>query len=210
LGAIPSGGFVRFLTTAACFVLLGTIAARIEDRSEQSPANQQQVQEQKTSVAGATESQSKIDPAKEADIRALLAVSGTEDMVTQVLGTMTEKSIKPMLTNSLPPGEYREKLINLFLLKLQSKMDARRLLELAVPVYDKYLSDQDVKDLTSFYRTPLGQKTLTVVPKMTAEMQEQGRKMGEQAGRQSMIEVLAEHPELQQALEEAARKARGQ
>jgi hypothetical protein len=201
---------VRFLTTAACFVLLGTIAERIEDRSEQIPANQQQVQEQKTSVAGATESQSKIDPAKEADIRALLAVSGTEDMVTQVLGTMTEKSIKPMLTNSLPPGEYREKLINLFLLKLQSKMDARRLLELAVPVYDKYLSDQDVKDLTSFYRTPLGQKTLTVVPKMTAEMQEQGRKIGEQAGRQSMIEVLAEHPELQQALEEAARKARGQ
>jgi len=201
---------VKFLTTAACFFLLGTMAARMENRSLQDAPEREQTQEQKTPVANAAEPHSNIDPAKEADIRTLLAVSGTEEMVTQVLGTMTEKSIKPMLTSSLPPGDYREKLIDLFLLKLQSKMDVRRLLELAVPVYDKYLSDQDVKDLTSFYRTPLGQKTLTVLPKMTAELQEQGRKMGEEAGRQSMIEVLAEHPDLQQALEEAARKARGQ
>jgi hypothetical protein len=110
----------------------------------------------------------------------------------------------------LPPGDYRDKLIDLFLLKLQSKLNGRRLLELAVPIYDKYLSDQDVKDLTSFYKTPLGQKTLTVLPKMTADLQEEGRKMGEEAGRQSMIEVLAEHPELEQAIEEAAKKIRKQ
>jgi len=201
---------VKFLATAACFFLLGTLAARMGNRSPQVLPDNLQAQEQKPPVANSAESHSNIDPVKEADIRALLAVSGTEETVKQLMSSMTENSIRPMLTSSLPPGDYRDKLIDLFLLKLQSKMDAHRLSELAVPVYDKYLSDQDVKDLTSFYSTPLGKKTLTVVPKMTAELQDEGRKMGEEAGRQAMLEVLAEHPELQQALEEAAKKARGQ
>jgi uncharacterized protein len=200
---------VKFLTTAACFFLLGALAARMENRSPQVLPDYPQAQEQKPPVANTAESHSNMDPVKEAHIRALLAVSGTEETVKQLMSSMTEKSIRPMLTSSLPPGDYRDKLIDLFLLKLQSKMDAHRLSELAVPVYDKYLSDQDVKDLTSFYSTPLGKKTLTVVPKMTAELQDEGRKMGEEAGRQAMLEVLAEHPELQQALEEAAKKARG-
>jgi hypothetical protein len=178
-------------------------------RSSEISTNPQLMQDQKSPADGAQAAKPKIDPTKEADIRALLAVSGTAALASQVMDT-TGKTIRPMLTNSLPPGDYRDKLIDLFLRKLQSKMDGDRMTDLAVPVYDKYLSDQDVKDLVAFYQTPLGQKTLTVIPKMVAELQEQGRKMGEEAGRQSMMEVLAEHPELQQALEEAAKKARGQ
>jgi hypothetical protein len=198
---------VRFLATAACFFFLGTFAARMETRYAGVPSNPQQSQEQKTPVAGSDVAKSNIDPAKEADIRALLAVAGTDELITQALG-MSEKTIRPAMMSSLPPGDYREKLIDLFLAKVQSKMDARRFTEMAVPVYDKYLSDQDVKDLTAFYSTPLGKKTLTVLPKMMAELQEKGSKLGEDAGRQSMEEVLAEHPDLKQALIEAAAKVK--
>jgi hypothetical protein len=41
------------------------------------------------------------------------------------------------------------------------------------------------------------------MPKLTAESQEIGRKWGEGLGRQSMLDVLAEHPELEKALEDA-------
>jgi hypothetical protein len=118
-----------------------------------------------------------------------------------------EKNIRPLLTNSFPVGEYREKLIELFFEKFHSKLDSEKLLDLAIPVYDKYLSDEDVKGLIQFYSTPLGQKAINTVPKLVSECTRAGQKMGEQLGRESMMEVLSEHPELKKALEETQRAA---
>jgi hypothetical protein len=149
----------------------------------------------------------KIDPAKEADIRVLLDIVGTKAFVAQTMGSM-EKAMKPLLTNSLPPGEYREKLVELFFAKFKAKADGQGLLELAIPLYDKNLSHEEIKGLIQFYRTPLGQKAVSVIPKLTAELQEEGRKWGENLGRQSMIEVMTEHPDLAHAMEEARKAAR--
>jgi uncharacterized protein len=147
--------------------------------------------------------QSKIDPAKEADIRKLLELVGTKALVSQTMESMS-KSIKPLLTNSLPPGDYREKLVDLFFAKFTAKADVQHLLDLAVPVYDKNFSQQEIRSLIGFYQTPLGQKAIATLPKVTAEMQEQGRKWGEDLGKQCMVEVLSEHPELADALNAAA------
>lgn len=150
--------------------------------------------------------QPKIDPAKEADIRKLLDLVGTKALVSQTVDSMS-KSIKPLLTNSLPPGEYREKLVDLFFAKFTTKSNVDHLLDLAVPVYDKNFSHQEIRSLIEFYQTPLGQKTISALPKVTAEMQEQGRKWGEELGKQCMLEVLAEHPDLADALNAAAQNA---
>ena len=150
--------------------------------------------------------QPKIDPAKEADIRKLLDLVGTKALVSQTIDSMS-KSIKPLLTNSLPPGDYREKLVDLFFAKFSAKNDVQHLLDLAVPVYDRNFSHQEIRALIEFYQTPLGQKAITALPKVTAEMQEQGRKWGEELGKQCMIEVLSEHPELEDALNAAAQSA---
>jgi hypothetical protein len=143
-----------------------------------------------------------IDPAKTADIRRLLEVAGAKALVTQSMTGM-EKNIRPMLLSSLPPGEYRDQLIDLFFAKFHSKLDTQKLLDMAVPAYDKYLSHEEIKGLLRFYETPLGQKALTVMPKLMGELQEAGQKWGGELGRTSMMEVLAEHPELAKALEEA-------
>lgn len=147
---------------------------------------------------------SQIDPAKEADIRKLLEVSGAKDLALQTMGTM-EKNIRPMLTASLPPGDYREQLIDLFFAKFHSKIQTQQIVDMAVPVYDKYFSDDEIKGLTQFYGTPLGHKTLQVLPKLMGELQAQGSQWGQRLGRESMEEVLSEHPELAKALEEAQR-----
>lgn len=112
-----------------------------------------------------------------------------------------------MMTQALPPGEYREKLVDLFFVKFQSRLDMQQLLDLAIPIYDKYLSHEEVRGLIEFYQTPLGQKTLKVLPTMLTELQEAGRKWGENLGRDSMREVLAEHLDLAKALEGAAKTA---
>jgi hypothetical protein len=180
---------------------LGSLGAKAQS-APTSASKSANSQPSSVSKAGAT-NQTKIDPAKEADIRKLLELVGTKALVSQTIDSMS-KSIKPLLTNSLPPGDYREKLVDLFFAKFTAKTDVQHLLDLAVPVYDRNFSHQEIRSLIEFYQTPLGQKAITALPKVTAEMQEQGRKWGEDLGKQCMVEVLSEHPELADALNVAA------
>lgn len=113
-------------------------------------------------------------------------------------------NMRPILESSLPPGEYRAQLIELFLERFQSKLSLDELVELAIPVYDKYFSLEEIDGLTRFYQTPLGKKAISVLPQVLLETQSAGSKLGEQIGRQAMMEVLAEHPDLQKALEDAS------
>jgi uncharacterized protein len=144
-----------------------------------------------------------IDPAKAADIQRLIEVAGMKKLISETMAGMVV-NVRPTLEHSLPPGPYREKLIALFLERLQSKLQPQQFMDMAAAAYDKYLTDDEIKGLTAFYQTPLGQKTLTILPQLTIELQKQGMQLGEQAGRDSMQEVLAEHPDLAQSLQDAA------
>ena len=151
----------------------------------------------------------KIDPAKEADIRRLLDVTGVTAVMLQSMSG-SENDIKPLLMNSFPPGAYRDKLIDLFFAKFNSKIDAKSLIDLIIPIYDKHLKRDEIQGLARFYSTPLGQKVITVLPQITVEAQDAGRKWGENLGRQSMEDVFAEHPELVQAVRDAGKASSGE
>ena len=144
-----------------------------------------------------------IDPKKEAVIRKMFDVMGTGKIMQQVMATMMN-NMRPMLVSSLPEGEYREKLVDLFFQKFQTEVNVQQLIDLTVPVYAKYFSTEEIEGLTRFYQTPLGQKSLSVLPQTTSEIQTEAAKWGEKAGSDSMLEVLEEHPEMKKALEEAA------
>lgn len=146
---------------------------------------------------------SAVDPAKEAAIRRLFEVVGTKALVNQTVATMSE-SIKPVITASLPPGDYRAELVELFFQRFQSKFTGEQLLSLSVPVYDKHFSLEEIEGLTKFYQSPLGKKAASVLPQVVSECQEVGRKLGSEIGEQSMTEILAERPDLKKSLEEAA------
>ena len=167
----------------AVFCLLCSQAARPQAGS-QSPQTSQP-------KAGSTPAL-RIDPAKEADIRRLLDLTGAKAMASQTMSRM-EGNIRPLLTSSLPPGDYRDKLVNLFFAKFHSKLDMQIFLDKAV-----------------VYETPVGQKAITVLPKMSAELGEQGEAWGRQMGRDSMLEVLQENPDLAKALDEAKQRQQPQ
>jgi hypothetical protein len=182
-------------------LLLGCTFAQTQSVSPQTVPDQQ-TDRRKTDPAKPAAQSSNVDPAKAADIKQLMELAGVKAIMIQSMQSMGD-SMKPLLTNALPPGEYRARLVDLFFVKFKSKADTQQLLDSIVPLYDKYLSDEEIKALIQFYQTPLGQKTIQVMPKLTAESQEVGRKWGEGLGRQSMLDVLAEHPELEKALEDA-------
>lgn len=144
-----------------------------------------------------------IDPAKETAIRNLFRVQNTAKLMQQIIANMST-SMKPMLNASLPAGEYREKLIDLFFQKFQSKVKVEQLIDLAVPVYDRNFSKEEIVKLTEFYESLVGQKFLAAQPQIIAETQTASMKMGQDMGRQAMMEVLDENPDLKKALENAA------
>jgi len=158
-----------------------------------------------TTAAPAASQAAKIDPVKEADIRRLLEATGSKNLAQQTMAQM-EQAMRPVMTNAFPPGDYREKLIDLFFEKFHSKFDTQMVVDMAIPVYDKYFSDDEIKGLIQFYGTPLGKKTLSVLPKLLGELQAQGQEWGQKIGRESMEEVLAEHPELAKAIDEAQKQ----
>ena len=162
------------------------------------PDNDQSV----AAAAKASRGQAQAEQSKQEDIRRLLQITGAGSIATQSMDQM-EKTIRPVVTDALPPGDYREKLVDLFFEKFRSKRQPAELANLVIPIYDKYYTDEDIRGLIQLYQTPLGKKMLSTLPQVMAESQAAGTKWGEQIGRESMMEVLAEHPELQKALEEA-------
>jgi hypothetical protein len=50
------------------------------------------------------------------------------------------------MVKTLPPGDYRNRLVDLFFVKFQSKANPQQLADLIVPLYDKYLSDEELKE----------------------------------------------------------------
>jgi len=180
-------------TAAGCLLLLCS-----------APAYAQNTNRQTTVV-----DQKKIDPAKEAAIRKLQELRGDRRNANQLMDTMVN-SMKPLMTKALPPGEYRDQLIELFFERLRSKNLAEDILDEAVPIYDRYLSADEIRALIEFYESPVGRKLVDVTPQLMAEVESKAQKHGEEVGRQSMLEVLAEHPDLAQSLQEAAKSARSQ
>lgn len=190
---------------AAIFTLLVVCCTPARSQSPTpSAANKSENQAAPVSAPSRSAVSTGVDPAKEADIRRLLEITGAKSLTSQIMASMKD-NLRPVLTNSLPPGDYRPKLIDLFFEKFMASANAEfpKLVDAAVPIYDKYLSDEDIKGMIQFYQTPLGQKTLSVIPQITAAMQSEGEKLGERIGRESMLQVLSEHPELAKAMQDA-------
>jgi len=167
------------------------------NKDEKSAANAQATSTKPAATTGS---------AREAAIRKLFEVSGIKESMKSTMAAAMD-NIRPTLARNLPPGEYQGKLIDLFIERFQQKVKVDDIVELIIPIYDKYLSMEDVDALTKFYQTPAGKKALTTMTQVMVECANVSQKYGEDAGRQAMIEVIAEHPEIQKAIEEAGKKA---
>src|ERR1700690_3808987 len=120
-----------------CFLLIGSLLAQ----TKSSPPEVAKPQAASDSIPST--GSVKIDAAKEADIRRLMDLAGTTQLALQMMDGMA-KSIKPLMLNSFPPGDYREKLIDLFFTKFHSKAVPQQLLDMAVPAYDKYYTHEEI------------------------------------------------------------------
>jgi hypothetical protein len=60
------------------------------------------------------------------------------------------------------------------------------LVDLVVPIYDKYYTRDEIHELTVFYQSPVGQKTIKVLPQLSSEAINAGQQWGQMVADRAM------------------------
>ena len=121
-----------------------------------------------TAVKPSTAKSAIGDDARIADIRRLLAVTGSREMVNQMKATLMEQFRQA--SPNLPPDMFKEML---------AEMKAEDLEEDIIPIYLKHFTADDIKHLIAFYESPFGKKVTRVMPQILQESNEAGMNWGQ-------------------------------
>lgn len=135
-----------------------------------------------------------IDPQKEARIRELMDLTGAKDLGQQLIEAGMEQ-FRSSVLDSQPDNPRAKQFVDTFAARFQKRFDSRSLNEQVIPIYDKYLSTEDLKGLLEYYRSPLGQRMLKALPDVARESQAAGYALGQKAAQDTMEELKADFPE---------------
>jgi hypothetical protein len=138
-----------------------------------------------------------VNKAKYADIKRLIEVTGSADVAEQFAAAASQQIFHTLkITRPDIPDRalavIDKELVALFSEKVSAPGG---LIDQIIPVYDKYFTGQEIKELLAFYQSPTGRKTMVVLPKVTNETMEAGQRFGQSLG-----------PEIQERAVEALKR----
>lgn len=117
---------------------------------------------------------------KISDIKALMVSTGMSDMAKQMAGQVINMQKQ---NNPDVPAEFWD--------KFMAEMNMDELMDLMVPIYDKYYTQEEIKGLTEFYQTELGKKTISVMPSLMQESMVAGQQWGMKLGQRVADQIQA-------------------
>jgi hypothetical protein len=104
---------------------------------------------------------------KEKDIRRLLGLMNASSMGAQVMGQL--RQVFSQQNPNIPAAFWDN---------FMSKAKPEDMTDMIVPIYDKHLSHDDIKELCKFYETPVAKKFVAQMPKIMQESMAVGQKWG--------------------------------
>lgn len=134
-----------------------------------------------TAQADVATTQRPVETPKQKDIRHLLDITGSGKLGAQVMTQMLGNMKRTM-------PQVPERFWNDFMKEVRTD----ELVDLIVPVYDRNLSQDDVKELIRFYESPTGKKFVSVLPKITQESMVVGEKWGRELAERVMKKLQKE------------------
>jgi uncharacterized protein len=137
---------------------------------------------------------SKIDPAKETEIRQLMQITGVDGLGEQLINAGIAQ-FRANVNESQPDNPRAKQFADAFATRFQKHFDTRSLTETVIPIYDKYLSGEDLKELLQYYKSPFGQRMLKVLPQVARDSQLAGYQVGQKAADEAMEELKTDFPE---------------
>src|SRR6516162_5575463 len=134
-----------------------------------------------------------IDPAKDADIRALLELAGTRDQIADAITTSAEQYRKNLLA-TVPNNDQGQTFVNSVIKEYEKSYDLDEVVNQLVAIYDKHYSEDEIKGLLQFYGTPFGQKVAAEQSKIMREVQEATRSTSAKTVRAALQHAKQENP----------------
>jgi hypothetical protein len=194
------------LLSGALVVLAHSPSARVIAQEKSSPPAKPASQVPRKTASPASGS---ISSQKEARIRELMDVTGTKNLGQQLIEAGMEQ-FRSSVLDSQPDNPRAKQFVEAFVIRFQKHFDSDSLNEKVIPIYDKYLTAEDLQGLLDYYHSPLGQRMLKVLPEVTRESQAAGFALGQKAAQDTMDELKADFPEFAGAKEEDKRPASDQ
>ena len=130
---------------------------------------------QTTQSSQVSPSMSSEQSAKRAEIRRLIELTGAANVSADAL-----RQIIAPLKAGYP--QVPQQFWDTFAKEVRSD----ELIDLVIPIYDKYYTRDEIHDLTLFYQSPVGQKTIKVLPKLSAEAIDAGQEWGKMIADRAM------------------------
>jgi TonB family protein len=135
-----------------------------------------------------------IDPQFRADVLNLLEVTHARERSASAGQAFFEKLRGQMFSN-IKDEQLRNKITDAYLTKLLRMFKTDEYSEGIVVAYSKYFSDDDVKELTKFYQTTIGQKYNDALPKLTSDLIDLGQKLAQDSIPGIFKELCKEYPD---------------
>jgi uncharacterized protein len=187
-----------------CALLSGALVVLAHSPSLEVNAQDKAVKATPTpqSKAKSTEATSSaVDPQKVARIRELMELTGAKNLGRELIDAGMEQ-FRSTVQESQPDNPRAKQFVDAFVVRFQKHFDPNSLTDRIIPIYDKYLTDDDLKGLIAYYHSPLGQRMLKSLPELTRESQAAGFAMGQKAAQETMEELKGDFPEFTGAKEE--------
>jgi hypothetical protein len=147
----------------------------------------------------------KIDPAKEADIRNLIELTGARELLADSANQSVE-AYREKLLAALPENDRADKFADEFLVRYKARFNADELTGELVNIYDKHFSAEEIKGLLQFYGSPLGQRAAAEMPQVMREAQRAAQALNQRVTKDVVQELKAEYSDLIPAARGARRR----
>jgi len=119
-------------------------------------------------------------PAKLENIKKLLDITGAGKMGTQ-LGVTMINNMKPLYKDV--PDEFWD--------EFKKELTTTDWIDMFIPVYEKFYSDDDIKQLIQFYQSPIGKKVISNTPLIMQESMQIGQTWGQKLGEKLVERIKA-------------------
>jgi uncharacterized protein len=149
---------------------------------------------------------SKVDTAKEADIRQLMEVTGVNSLGDQLM-TAGIAQFRASVMEARPDDPRAKQFADAFAARFQKHFDPHAVIENVIPIYDKHLSTEDLRALLEYYKSPFGQRMLKVLPEVARDSQLAGFSVGQKAADEALDDLKAEYPEFVSAQKDDEKKS---
>lgn len=117
------------------------------------------------------------------NIKELMTITG-EEKLSQQIRTQLLNGLKSQLPQV--PQEFWNTLAE------EIDSDSDKMKNQFIAIYSKYFSNENIKELIAFYKTPLGRKVTNVLPQVMRESVEVGQLYGIAAGKRALQRLEAE------------------